>query len=50
MKKMREENCINENMNTCEFKEIVFVDGFEVENGVLTLEQHIHLSSILRKV
>jgi hypothetical protein len=43
-------------MNTCEFKEIFFID-FEVENGVLGLEREIYLSlvkfldsSILRKV
>jgi hypothetical protein len=44
-------------MNCCEFKEIIVVDSFEVENGVLGLERDIYLSivkfldsSILRKV
>jgi hypothetical protein len=45
------------NINSCKFKEIVVVDGFEVENGVLGLERDMYLSivkfldsSILRKV
>jgi hypothetical protein len=44
-------------MKSCEFKEIIVVDGFEVENGVLGLELDIYFSivkflhsSILRKV
>jgi hypothetical protein len=44
-------------MSNCEFKEIVVVKDFEVENGVLGLERDIYLSivkfldsSILRKV
>jgi hypothetical protein len=44
-------------MNGYEFREIIVVDGFEVENGVLGLERDIYLSiikflvlSILREV
>jgi hypothetical protein len=33
-------------MNSCEFKEIIVVDGFKVENGVLGLEQDIYLSVV----
>jgi hypothetical protein len=44
-------------MNICEFKEIIVSKDFEVESGILGLEQDIYLSivkfldlSILRKV
>jgi hypothetical protein len=44
-------------MNSCQFKEIVVVENFEIENGVLGLERDIYLSiakfldsSTLRKV
>jgi hypothetical protein len=44
-------------MNSCEFKEIIVFEDFEVENGVLGLERDCYLSivkfldsSILRKV
>jgi hypothetical protein len=44
-------------MNSCQFKEIIVVENFKVENGVLGLEQDIYLSivkflnsSIVRKV
>jgi hypothetical protein len=44
-------------MNSCEFKEFVVFDDFEIENGVLGLERDVYLSivkfldtSILRKV
>jgi hypothetical protein len=44
-------------MNSCESKEIFLFKDFEIGNGVLGLEQDIHLSivkfldsSILRKV
>jgi hypothetical protein len=46
-----------QSMNNCEFKEIVVLDNFEVDNGVLGLERDVYLSiikfldsSILRKV
>jgi hypothetical protein len=45
------------NSNKYKFKEIIVVDGFEVENGILGLERDVYLSivkfldsSILRKV
>jgi hypothetical protein len=45
------------NMNNYEFKEIIVIEDFEVENGVLELERDVYLSivkfldsSILRKV
>jgi hypothetical protein len=44
-------------MNSCEFKEIVVCEGFQIENGVLGLDRDCYLSivkilnsSILRKV
>jgi hypothetical protein len=43
-------------MNSCEFKEIIVFDDFEIENGVLGLERDVYLSivfldsSILKKV
>jgi hypothetical protein len=44
-------------MNSCEFREIIVVNGFKIENGVLGLERDVYLSivkfldsSILRKV
>jgi hypothetical protein len=44
-------------MNSCQFKEIVVVEDFEAENGVLGLDRDIYLSlvkflnsSIVRKV
>jgi hypothetical protein len=44
-------------MNSCQFKEIIVVEDFEVKNGVLGLERDVYLSivkffnsSILRKV
>jgi hypothetical protein len=44
-------------MNSCQFKEIVVVEDFEVENGALGLDRDIYLSlvkflnsSIVRKV
>jgi hypothetical protein len=44
-------------MNSCQFKEIVVVEDFEVENGVLSLDRDTYLSlvkflnsSTLRKV
>jgi hypothetical protein len=44
-------------MNSCEFKEIVVIKDFEIENGILGLERDVYLSivkfldsSILRKV
>jgi hypothetical protein len=33
-------------MKSYKFRKIVFVDGFEIENGLLGLEQDIHLSVI----
>jgi hypothetical protein len=44
-------------MNNCQFKEIIVVEYFEIENGVLGLERDIYLnivkfldSLIVRKV
>jgi predicted nuclease of restriction endonuclease-like RecB superfamily len=44
-------------MNSCEFKKIVVIRDFEIENGILGLERDVYLSivkfldsSILRKV
>jgi hypothetical protein len=44
-------------MSICQFKEIIVVEDFEVNNGVLGLHQYIYLniiqflgSSIVRKV
>jgi hypothetical protein len=44
-------------MNSCEFKEIVVIKDFEIENGILGLDRDCYLSvvkfldsSILRKV
>jgi hypothetical protein len=44
-------------MNRCKFKEIIVVEDFEVENGVLGLDRDAYLSivkfldsSIVRKV
>jgi hypothetical protein len=44
-------------MNSCEFKEIVVIKDFEIENGILGLDRDVYLSivkfldsSILRKV
>jgi hypothetical protein len=33
-------------MNSCEFKEIIVVDGFESENNVLGLERDIYLNIV----
>jgi hypothetical protein len=45
---------INETLKSCEIKGIIVFKDFEVENGMLGLEQDIYLrlldSSILRKV
>jgi hypothetical protein len=45
------------NMNSCQFKEIIVVEDFEVDNGVLGLHRDVYLSiikflhsSIVRKV
>jgi hypothetical protein len=44
-------------MNSCEFKEIIVFKDFEVENGILGLEQDVYLnivkfldSSILKRI
>jgi hypothetical protein len=44
-------------MNSCEFKEIIVFENFEIENGILGSKRDIYLSivkflnsSILRKV
>jgi hypothetical protein len=44
-------------MNNCDFKEIIVLKDFEIENGMLGLERDVYLSivkfldlSILRKV
>jgi hypothetical protein len=44
-------------MNNCQLKEVIVVEGFEVENGVLGLNRDVYLSivkfldsSIVRKV
>jgi hypothetical protein len=44
-------------MNSCEFKEIIFLKNFEIENGILGLDRDCYLSivkfldsSILREV
>jgi hypothetical protein len=44
-------------MNSCQFKEIIVIEDFEIENGMLGLYQHAYLnivifldSSIVRKV
>jgi hypothetical protein len=44
-------------MNICQFKEIVVVEDFKIENGVLGLDRDVYLSlvkflesSVLRKV
>jgi hypothetical protein len=44
-------------MNSCEFKEIVVINNFEIENGLLGLNRDVYLSIvkfldslILRKV
>jgi hypothetical protein len=65
LKEMKEENCkfkenlisVDENTRICEFREIVVVEDFETENGVLGLDRDIYLSivkfldsSIVRKV
>jgi hypothetical protein len=33
-------------MNSCEFKEIVVIKDFEIENGILGLERDIYLNII----
>jgi hypothetical protein len=33
-------------MNSCEFKEIIVVEGFEIENGILGLDRDLYLSII----
>jgi hypothetical protein len=44
-------------MNICQFKEIIVVEDFKIENGVLGLDRDVYLSlvkflesSVLRKV
>jgi hypothetical protein len=44
-------------MNSCEFKEIIVIKDFEIENGILGLNRDVYLSivkfldsSIVRKV
>jgi hypothetical protein len=33
-------------MNSCDFKEIMVVDGFQLENGVLGLNRDVFLSIV----
>jgi 5-bromo-4-chloroindolyl phosphate hydrolysis protein len=33
-------------MNSCEFREIVVIKDFEIENGILELERDIYLSIV----
>jgi hypothetical protein len=33
-------------MNSCEFKEIVVIKDFEIDNGILGLERDIYLSIV----
>jgi hypothetical protein len=33
-------------MNSCQFKEIIIVENFEVDNGVLGLDRDVYLSIV----